>query len=177
MNAVAVTANYEYIYTITVNGGTCDKNPMVAAENERVNIYANDPAEGYEFVNWTIDFGDVVFEAADWEDTFFDMPASRAEVTANYKKITYAITYNKGAFEGVTGDLPANEVKTYGEDYAVSTTYLTRTGYTQIGWKVGVESTDGQGAVSTLKQMLLQLYILFGKSIHIQLSGLRKMEH
>jgi hypothetical protein len=150
-NAVTVTANYEYIYTITINGGTCNKNPMVAAENERVNIYANDPAEGYEFVNWTIDFGDFVFGAPNSADTFFDMPASRAEVTANYKKITYAITYNKGAFEGVTGDLPENEVKTYGEDYAVSTTYLTRTGYTQIGWKVGVESTDGQGAVSTLQ--------------------------
>ncbi|MEA4922915.1 MAG: InlB B-repeat-containing protein [Eubacteriaceae bacterium] len=61
---------------------------------------------------------------------------------------TYAITYNKGTG---TGELPANGIKTEGTDYTVSTSYpLTKEGYKQIGWKLGSESTDGTGAVTTL---------------------------
>ena len=63
---------------------------------------------------------------------------------------TYDITYNVGSGEGT---VPAAGTKTYGEDYTVSTSYpLTKTGYTQIGWTTGSESTDGTGAVTTLTE-------------------------
>ncbi len=50
-NAVTLTATYEDIYSITVNGGTTDK--ASAAEGESVTITANEPEYGKRFKEWT----------------------------------------------------------------------------------------------------------------------------
>ncbi|MBQ6347659.1 MAG: leucine-rich repeat protein, partial [Clostridia bacterium] len=50
-NAVTLTATYEDIYSVTVNGGTTDK--ASAAEGESVTITANEPEYGKRFKEWT----------------------------------------------------------------------------------------------------------------------------
>ncbi len=57
-------------------------------------------------------------------------------LTADFLPDTYAITYLAG--ENGTGTIDAGE-KTYNEDFTLSSSTFTRTGYTQTGWS----TTDG----------------------------------
>lgn len=148
---------------ITVNGGT------VTAKGETSNLYSYGiqasqfvitagtvTVQGYsKAVNNDLTYPTAYYTATA-DATNYDGAGASDYVAANlasYKYLnfspeTYAITYDAGTGEGT---VPTEGTKTYGEDYTVSTSYpLTKTGYTQIGWTTGSESTDGTGTVTTL---------------------------
>ncbi len=82
--ATGTTVLYEqsYPYTVTVNGGSSDKNEYEAGE--QVTIIATVP-EGEAFEKWTSDNPDVKFADETSAQTTFTMPAADVEVIANYK--------------------------------------------------------------------------------------------
>jgi len=57
------------------------------------------------------------------------------------------ISYNKNTTVEVTGTLPASVEQTNGEDYTVSTSTLSRTGYNFVGWNTDKTSST---AISTI---------------------------
>ncbi|MDD6209859.1 MAG: T9SS type A sorting domain-containing protein [Bacteroidales bacterium] len=96
---VTVTATYKKInYTVTVTGGTADKE--TATMGETVTLTAGEAPEGEEFDKWTSE--DVTIT-----DNTFTMPAKNVTVTATYKKINYTVT--------VTGGTADKETATMGE--------------------------------------------------------------
>ena len=82
--ATGTTVLYEqsYPYTVTVNGGSSDKNEYEAGE--QVTIIATVP-EGEAFEKWTSDNPGVKFADETSAQTTFTMPAADVEVIANYK--------------------------------------------------------------------------------------------
>ena len=98
--ATGTTVLYEqsYPYTVTVNGGSSDKNEYEAGE--QVTIIATVP-EGEAFEKWTSDNPDVKFADKTSAQTTFTMPAADVEVTANYKDVVtpenYTLTVTGGS--------------------------------------------------------------------------------
>lgn len=84
--AVTMTATYKEpgtLHTLTVNGGTGDGS---YSENAVVDIVANPPAQGQEFVVWT---GDTAHVAdVDEPATSITMPAQDVTVTATWQTAT-----------------------------------------------------------------------------------------
>ena len=101
---VTATANYDFInYTVTVNGGTTDKE--TAHYGDSITITANAPATGKEFTSWTIK-GVTVDDKTKAEITF-TMPANAVTATANYGDKAYLF-----ALENCTAD---KETAKFGE--------------------------------------------------------------
>ena len=92
-NAVNATANYEDIeYTVTVNGGTANKEN--AKYGETVTITATVPT-GKRFVEWTSESG-IAFTDKTSVTTTFTMPAEDVTVVATIADETYRITVTNG---------------------------------------------------------------------------------
>ncbi len=67
--------------------------------------------------------------------------ASNTCAVANYTKLTYSITYNANGGSGA----PSSQTKTYGVALTLrSTSGLSRTGYTCIGWAISKTATSAQ---------------------------------
>ncbi|MDD7398647.1 MAG: InlB B-repeat-containing protein, partial [Firmicutes bacterium] len=95
-NAVTATANYEDIeYTITVNGGTANKEKAIY--DETVRIDATVPT-GKKFVEWTCKTAGVTIEfaSATSKETTLVMPAAGVTVEATFEDETYSITVTDG---------------------------------------------------------------------------------
>ena len=98
--------------------------------------------EHKQFKAWKI--GDTEYEVGDKYVFTGD-----GVITAVWEPKKYTVTFNKGSGEGVV----PGDVKTHDIDYTVPDDnyyYLGKTGYKQYGWKLGSESLDGTGAVTTI---------------------------
>ena len=81
---VNVTAAESETYSVTVVGGTADKS--VAAAGDTVTITADDPDEGWAFVQWSLNDG-IDFDQTDGFTTTFTMPAREVTVHAVFREI------------------------------------------------------------------------------------------
>ena len=95
--AAAVTATYGAAITLTVNDGTGSGDYL---EGTVVDIDADPPAAGFEFLEWTGDTTTVADTGADI--TTITIPATNVEVTASYtsSSTTYTLTVNSGTGSG-----------------------------------------------------------------------------
>ena len=92
-NAVTATANYEDIeYTITVNGGTANKEK--AKYGETVTITATIPT-GKKFVEWTSESGNIFADKTNVTTTF-TMPAEDITVVATFEDELYRVDVTNG---------------------------------------------------------------------------------
>lgn len=87
---------------------------------------------GYTFVDWVATNGTHYNPG----DSFTQN--NNSTLTAQWKKITYSVTYNANGGSGA----PSNQTKTYGTNLTLSSTKPTRTGYTFAGW-----ATSASGSV------------------------------
>ena len=111
--AVAVTANFERVYALTMvespveGGNAVDVDAKGAyAAGTTVGIRA-EPAAGHEFVNWTADPA-VTLADATAEETTFTMPAEAVTVIANFEAVEGVPTVTTEAATAITtysGDL------------------------------------------------------------------------
>ena len=140
IGTTTVTANFTrslipYSITYNLNDGTNPSPAPATSYNvETATITLPTPTkEGYNFLGWyansDLTTGGVVttIPVGSYGDKVF---------WAKWEAKTYAITYNAGA--NGTGTIAAGE-KTYNEDFTLSNSTFTRTGYTQTGWS----TTDG----------------------------------
>ena len=100
---VDITANFTTPpvtkYTVTVKGGKAEEAEYAAGDV--VNIKANPPVKGYDFVYWEADKDDVKFEHFMEAETSFIMPARDVSLEAVFEPIpTYKVTVKGGR----TGD-------------------------------------------------------------------------
>ena len=82
-------------YAVTVMDGTCGDETEYE-KGATVTVTANAPEEGKAFDKWTCDDESVVFADASSEVTTFVMPEKAVSVVANYKTLTYKVTFMDG---------------------------------------------------------------------------------
>ena len=130
---VTATANYEDIeYTVTVNGGTANKEN--AKYGESVTITANAPATGKEFDKWVVTGITLSDEDLAKSTVTFEMPASNVTMEAHFR---------------AEGTAPSVEIKveggtgggTYKQGDEVTVTAEDKEGKEFKGWK------DGSGKI------------------------------
>ena len=93
-NPATVTATYEPIYTLTVEGGY-GSGSYVA--DRRVSITAATPPAGYVFDKWESTSGGGSFAYENNSSTFYIMPANPATVKATYKLNTLTVVNGTGS--------------------------------------------------------------------------------
>ena len=152
LDLTVTTAPATYELTMAADpevGGTAtdltDASPYV--EGAEVSIKA-EPAEGYEFVNWTAaPAGE--FENANAAETTFTMPAEAVTVTANFELIpTYELTMAADPEVGGTAtDL--TDASPYAEGTEVSIKAEAVAGYEFVNWSVPVGGFDNANAAET----------------------------
>ncbi len=94
VTAVAVFEDIEY--TITVTGGTADK--QTAVKGETVTLTPNTPAAGQEFESWTVNGEEI-------EGNTFEMPAKNVTATASFGDIDYTIAVTGGTADKTTANM------------------------------------------------------------------------
>ena len=104
-------------------GGTATIGATSVNTGESVTVTA-DPADGYEFVNWTSDNG--IFGNASNRSTTFTPEANNAVATANFKETTYKVTLVNGTVASVNA----------GKITPVEITANTKNGYVFDHWDV-----------------------------------------
>lgn len=139
--AVTVTAVFEpitYEVKVTSDGnGTASADKTKAAEGETVKLSA-EPAENYQFDNWTVVSGDVTLADAESANTTFTMPASAVEIKAVFSEIpegSYSITVK--AAEGGTAKASAKSAAAGTE---ITLTATPDKGYALDKWIVSPET-------------------------------------
>lgn len=130
-------------YQVTVHDGS---GQAKYEENTNVSITATVP-EGKVFDSWVVILGEINLSSPFMATTTFIMPAEDVEVRATFKDKTYAVTYNEGT--STSGTVPASATKTHGTAFTPASPCLEKEGYTQVGWKVGAESTNPTDAIET----------------------------
>lgn len=130
-------------YQVTVHDGS---GQAKYEPNTNVSITATVP-EGKVFDKWIVDVGEINLSSPFMTTTTFIMPAEAVEVTATFKDKTYAVTYNAGT--STSGTVPTNATKTHGIEFTPASPCLEKVGNTQVGWKVGSESTNPTDAIAT----------------------------
>lgn len=130
-NDINIFANWEPIpYKIIYNlvGGEIENNPTsFNVESDRL-IISNPTKEGYIFVGWSTDNNNEFIK--DYEiptGTIGDI-----ELTANYKPISYYISYNS---QGAEGTMENTKVK-YNNKAVLSKNIFSKEGYIFKGWSV-----------------------------------------
>ena len=97
--AVTIVANYKTAepskYAVMVTNGTSGDETEYE-KGATVTVTANAPEEGKAFDKWTCDDESVVFADASSEVTTFVMPEKAVSVVANYKTLTYKVTFMDG---------------------------------------------------------------------------------
>jgi len=139
-SAVEVTATYVSVYTLTVNSGTGDGVYEAATV---VDVYADTPASGKQFDEWTGDTGDVA--SATSPNTTVTMPSSDVDITATYEDIPSGTTQLIVDW----GDSEGNNVydfSDWGDPYLGLYTSYSSLG--PDGLKAGWTGTAMSGAVS-----------------------------
>ena len=90
--AVEITAVYNDLHAITVNNGTADVEEAVIGDTVKIKAESR---EGYVFDRWEVNYGDVVVDDKNAEETTFVMPDSMVVLTARYKALQ-SITLENG---------------------------------------------------------------------------------
>ena len=119
--------------SINANSGTYSGiNPIVS--NGRTEVTLETPTRtGYTFTGWTADKGTI-------DGNKYTFAGENATVTANWKVITYNITYNLNG-----GNNNANNPSTYTVEDSITIQDPTRTGYSFINW-TGDGTTIAKGS-------------------------------
>ncbi|MEI7902023.1 MAG: hypothetical protein WCK89_17360, partial [bacterium] len=89
--AIAITATYKDVYTLTVNGGTGGGSYPAG---QLVSVTATNPATGKAFDRWT--GATQTMANVTLSPTTLTMPASNITVTATYKNLLYVLTVKGG---------------------------------------------------------------------------------
>jgi formylglycine-generating enzyme required for sulfatase activity len=93
--AIALTATYKDVYTLTVNNGT---GGGAYTNGQQVTVAANAPAFGKTFDRWT---GSTQYVASDTSaSTTVTMPAQAIALTATYRDTVYTLTVTGGSGSG-----------------------------------------------------------------------------
>ncbi len=102
---------------------------------------------GYTFAGWSAPEG-VTFADSSQAQTTFVMPGYDVELTANWKEITYKVTFAEASLEGVEG---ASGAGRYAPGSEVKINAGSRPGYTFAGWSApeGVTFADSSQAQTT----------------------------
>ena len=95
--AVEITAVYNDLNAITVHNGTADVEKAVIGETVKIKA---DSREGYVFDRWEVNYGDVVVDDKNAEETTFTMPDSMVVLTARYKALQSITLENGKAYAG-----------------------------------------------------------------------------
>ena len=95
--AVEITAVYNDLNAITVHNGTADVEKAVIGETVKIKA---DSREGYVFDRWEVNYGDVVVDDKNAEETTFTMPDSMVVLTARYKAMQSITLENGKAYAG-----------------------------------------------------------------------------
>lgn len=124
-------ADWAQNYSITVNGGTASVSEAPAGAT--VTFSANEPQEGYRFLQWTGVYGESneEVEIADpgiEEDNRITMPAGDVTLTASFTPILYNVS-----FVNDNGTAPQAQEVAYGS-YATEPEAPTASGYRFDGW-------------------------------------------
>ena len=95
--AVEITAEYNDLHAITVNNGAANVEEAVIGETVKIKA---DSREGYVFDRWEVNYGDVVVDDKNAEETTFTMPDSMVVLTARYKALQSITLENGKAYAG-----------------------------------------------------------------------------
>ena len=95
--AVEITAVYNDLHAITVNNGTADVEEAVIGDTVKIKAESR---EGYVFDRWEVNYGDVVVDDKNAEETTFTMPDSMVVLTARYKALQSITLENGKAYAG-----------------------------------------------------------------------------
>lgn len=120
-------ATYEVTYN--ANGGSNAPSSQTKTYNVSLTLRASSPTRtGYNFLGWATSSSSSTVKY-DPGDTY----TSNAALTlyAVWEKITYTVSYNKGAHGSGTN---TTATKTYGVALTLKGAVFSRTGYTQTGW-------------------------------------------
>ena len=95
--AVEITAVYNDLNAITVHNGTAGVEKAVIGETVKIKAESR---EGYVFDRWEVNYGDVVVDDKNAEETTFTMPDSMVVLTARYKALQSITLENGKAYAG-----------------------------------------------------------------------------
>ena len=132
-----VTAEYEELtYSVEVMNGSFlnGKTSGSFREGTQITVRA-EKKEGFEFAGWQVEQGNVTFEDADAEETFFTMGKEDVVISAGFVQKTYVLTVNGGTIQGTdsnTGSFPEGEQITVEPE--------EREHYVFTGWSVSDEN-------------------------------------
>lgn len=138
---VTAKANYESIdYTVTVVYGTANK--TTAHYGDSITITAEVPV-GKEFVKWTSDSDEVVFDSETSKNTSFEMPAGDITVTAELRDLVKrSVTVQGGVAQVGDGELETS-LEAYCGDTVTLTAYQSDD-KTFVKWTIeGIVDTTG----------------------------------
>ena len=125
--AVKITAVYNDLNAITVHNGTADVEKAVIGETVKIKA---DSREGYVFDRWEVNYGDVVVDDKNAEETTFTMPDSMVVLTARYKALQSITLENGKAYAG------GEEITTAKKGTEVTIKAESREGYVFDRWEV-----------------------------------------
>ena len=125
--AVEITAVYNDLNAITVHNGTADVEKAVIGETVKIKA---DSREGYVFDRWEVNYGDVVVDDKNAEETTFTMPDSMVVLTARYKALQSITLENGKAYAG------GEEITTAKKGTEVTIKAESREGYVFDRWEV-----------------------------------------
>ena len=141
--AVEITAVYNDLNAITVHNGTADVEKAVIGETVKIKA---DSREGYVFDRWEVNYGDVVVDDKNAEETTFTMPDSMVVLTARYKALQSITLENGKAYAG------GEEITTAKKGTEVTIKAESREGYVFDRWEVNygnVTLADAKKAETT----------------------------
>ena len=125
--AVEITAVYNDLNAITVHNGTADVEKAVIGETVKIKA---DSREGYVLDRWEVNYGDVVVDDKNAEETTFTMPDSMVVLTARYKALQSITLENGKAYAG------GEEITTAKKGTEVTIKAESREGYVFDRWEV-----------------------------------------
>ena len=143
VEAIFEKVNYSLIWTTTGSGSVSPGSGITYVYDDGLTISAT-PDAGWEFVNWTGDIGNLV-DAGSSSTTIKNPMAANTNVTANFAKTTYSLTYTVnggGAVSPVSGS-------TYMYDDGLSITAVAAVGWEFVSWTGDTGNLVDPGIAST----------------------------
>lgn len=127
-----IPATTSYTVSYYANEGSGAPSAQTKWHSVALTLSSTKPTRtGYTFVDWVATNGTHYNPG----DSFTQN--NNSTLTAQWKKITYSVTYNANGGSGA----PSNQTKTYGTNLTLSSTKPTRTGYTFAGWNTNSSGT------------------------------------